>query len=391
MYDAIIVGAGPTGCFAARELAGMGYSVLVLEEHAQIGEPVHCTGIISVEACRRFDLDLDCVEAYLSSARFFSPNGQSFRVSSDKAQAVVVDRSRFDRGLAQEALTAGSSFLLGARVQELDVTDDAVIARATSFGENLVFQSSLVIVATGADNSLVHHLRLGNAPTRWVLGAQLFAQSSDLDEVEVHLGQATAPGGFAWAVPANGSGCRVGLVSYNRPAPLLKKFAHMLNRRGAICWSGEPIRSRPIPEGPRTPSFGDRIMVVGDAAGQVKSTTSGGIYYGLLGAEAAVAVADRSLRTGNCTAEKLSRYEEEWTARLGPEQRTGRILRDIHRNLSDRDIENLFWLVRRMGIPRLLSKLRFDWHTSGLISILFQDMFGMTTRGLGKIAMKHVG
>jgi len=82
MWDVVVVGAGPTGCYAARQLARLGYEVLVLEEHTEIGEPVHCTGIISLEACKRFDLDPTCVEQQLSSARFFSPGGDSFVVSA---------------------------------------------------------------------------------------------------------------------------------------------------------------------------------------------------------------------------------------------------------------------------------------------------------------------
>ena len=101
MQDVVVVGAGPTGCYAARELAARGYEVLVLEEHADVGEPVHCTGIVGLEIYRRFDLDPSCVEAVLSSARFFSPRGQTLTVTAEEPRALVVDRRQFDRLLAR--------------------------------------------------------------------------------------------------------------------------------------------------------------------------------------------------------------------------------------------------------------------------------------------------
>ncbi len=376
MYDVAVVGAGPTGCYAARQLARLGYEVLVLEEHAEIGEPVHCTGIIGLEACERFDLDPSCIEAYLSSARFISPGGRSFLVSSEEAQAVVVDRCRFDRVLGKQALSAGASFLLGTRVERVSVRDDCVLISAMCLGEPLAFRSSLVIAATGTDETVTEQLGLAerSGPSRF--GAQLFAEPIDLDRVEVHFGQHVAPGGFAWAVPANGHGCRVGLVSQARPQSLLNGFAEALEARGAIRRNGAPMRCRGVPSGPRTPSYGERLLVIGDAAGQVKATTSGGIYYGLLGAEAAVVAADRGLRLGDLGADRFSEYEAEWMGRIGAEQRIGRVLRKIHAALSDRDIDSLFWVARHVGVPRMLSRLRFDWHTAGLLTLLWRELFG---------------
>ncbi|MBN1458818.1 MAG: NAD(P)/FAD-dependent oxidoreductase, partial [Armatimonadetes bacterium] len=259
MYDVIVIGAGPTGCYAARELARRSYEVLVLEEHAEIGEPVHCTGILGLEAIERFDLDPASVESYLASARFVSPSGQSFRVAAEEARAVVVDRSRFDQILGEQALSAGASFLLGTRVERVVPQDDAVLVSANSLGESTSYRGSLVVVATGADDRITEQLGLAVPSGPHIFGAQLITQPEGLEEVEVHIGRRIAPGGFAWAVPANGHGCRVGLVSRRQPQPLLRRFVRSLERRGAIRSNGAEMRCRAVPSGPRLPSFGDRV------------------------------------------------------------------------------------------------------------------------------------
>jgi flavin-dependent dehydrogenase len=122
-------------------------------------------------------------------------------------------------------------------------------------------------------------------------------------------------------------------------------------------------------------------MVIGDAAGQVKATTSGGIYYGLLGADAAVRAADRALRTADLSATKLAGYEHQWLGQIGAEQRGGRVLRRLHATLSDRDMEALFWVARRTGIPRVLGRLQVDWRTAGLLTVLWRDLLGAATTG----------
>jgi len=54
----------------------------------------------------------------------------------------------------------------------------------------------------------------------------------------------------------------------------------------------------------------------------------------------------------------------------------GRVLRRMQGALSDRDMDSLFWLAKRTGLPRMLSGLHFDWHTAGILSLLWRELAG---------------
>jgi geranylgeranyl reductase family protein len=373
--DVIVVGAGPSGSYAARGLARLGYEVLVLEEHERVGVPAHCTGIISTDACRQLSLDSTLVEASLSGARLFSPRGQSFSVSAPEPRAVVLDRSRFDQWLCGQAAASGAKLRLSTRARDVSVSDGRAVVTADVGGEPTSFQCALAIVATGANSSLVCRGNPSRTGSTSLYAAQIEAKRTGLTDVEVYIGSHMAPGGFAWAVPVDGK-CRVGMISRQPPGASLDRLAGTLEERGAIARDGARVAHHRIPSGPLTPSFSDRILMVGDAAGQVKTTTGGGLYFGLIGAQAAVETAHRALRAGDLSAAALSRYEKIWQSRLGPEQRLGHLLRTMQAALSDEDLEFLFSLTRRTSIGGLLSRLHFDWHSVGLLRLLGDLVLG---------------
>src|SRR2546422_516583 len=99
MHDVIIVGGGPGGLYTALLLARGGFDVAVLEEHEVIGEPVHCTGVLATEAYEEFDIPRDAILNELTTARFYSPSGQSIDYLTDTVEALVVDRKLFDQHL----------------------------------------------------------------------------------------------------------------------------------------------------------------------------------------------------------------------------------------------------------------------------------------------------
>jgi flavin-dependent dehydrogenase len=137
-----------------------------------------------------------------------------------------------------------------------------------------------------------------------------------LGDVEVHFGSEVAPRGFAWAVPVRrpaGTFVRVGVMAAER-ADL---FFHRMLARVAEAWQvAVPVspvpRRRMLPLGAVGRSYGDRLLVVGDAAGLVKPTTGGGIYYSILSGELSAMVLDRALAADALSASSLREYESGW-------------------------------------------------------------------------------
>src|SRR5437868_14473037 len=112
--DALVVGGGPGGLFVAERLARAGVGTIVCEEHASVGDPVHCTGILAAESFDEFDLPRDAVLNTLTAARFVSPAGLTVRYCTPAPLAAVIDRRAFDRSLAHRAATAGVDILTSA-------------------------------------------------------------------------------------------------------------------------------------------------------------------------------------------------------------------------------------------------------------------------------------
>jgi digeranylgeranylglycerophospholipid reductase len=368
LYDIIVIGAGPCGSHIAWSLSQLGYRVVVVEKNARPGDNICCTGILSQECLKAFALDDNLVLRRVSSAKFLSPSGKCLRFYREAPVVAVVDRPRLNARLARKAEAAGVHYLFGAVATDILPGPDAVKVKIDSQRQETVLKAEAAIIATGFGSPLPGKLSLGQIK-QFVLGAQAEVDINGVDEIEIYFDQNLAPGGFAWLVPTkNGKGL-AGLVTRRQADFHLKNLLSDLSHQGKIA-SGEVRRSYGlIPLRPLAKTYANRVLVVGEAAGQVKPTSGGGIYYGLLCADIATEVLHQAFLAGNFSAATLSIYQKKWRARLNRELTIAYWARTLLARLGNKRMDYLFRVASKRRVPELMAtttNFSFDWH-SGLL------------------------
>jgi geranylgeranyl reductase family protein len=377
VHDVIVIGAGPAGSMTAGRLANRGHDVLLLEEHDAIGRPVHCTGLLGTDAFDEFDLPADLILGRAGSARFWGAAGESVPVGADRVRATIIDRGLLDEHLATRAAAAGAAIRTGARVDQLAV--DATAVRVRVRGDDTPLLARVVVLACGANYRFHRQLGLG-LPHVFLQSAQLELPFPYRPEVEVRFGREVAPSGFAWLVPVKRAGvphARIGLMSETRSLERFQSFLTLLSSRAGVPLPA-PVRPRLriLPLGPVARTYGQRVLAVGDAAGLVKPTTGGGIYYGLLSGTLAAGVIDEGLRRNRLDETFLGRYERDWRRRLGQEIRVGLAFRRLASGLNDESIDALIALAGTNGVvPLLQHTASFNWHRKAAVALLGHPAF----------------
>jgi geranylgeranyl reductase family protein len=369
MHDVIIVGSGPVGCYTASLLARRGFDTVVLEKNLSVGHDVVCTGIIGMEAFERLGLPRDSVVNQIQDINFYSPSGICFCFRPDSPIALMVDRRRFDQGIAAMALDSGASLRCGSLVTDIAARGNGAVVEVEDSGKRFDLRAKLVVLACGFNPTLTERLGLGS-PGVCLQGAEVELDMDGVGETEIYVGRDLAPGSFAWVAPMDGKRTKIGTATREKAVPFLRDFLNRpmiknrrLSRNPQIRWDLIPIR-------PIRKSFRERVLVVGEAAGQVKSTTCGGIYYGLISAASAVETVEEAFSENRFDESVLTRYEARWRDALGHELEIGYRVRQVFSVLEDRQIDKFFGILNSDGIGAIIqNEARYDWHKDLILSL----------------------
>ena len=381
MLDVVVVGGGPTGSHVARRLAEKGYKVLVLEKKAEIRGKDCCTGIISRECVDRFNIDSRVILRELNSATLFSPSGISLHLYRKELQAVVLNRAAFNKFMAERAQSDGAEFRFNNRVTDITIANDRAVVNVSSRDKNNQVTAKVVVIASGFNPGFNERVGLGKYKD-YVAGVQAEVETPGLKEVEIYFGD-KAPGFFSWLVPTSPGMGKAGLLSRAETGTHLKNWLRQLTEQGKIVSDDVKLDYGGIPLTPPPRTYGERVIAVGDVAGQVKPTTGGGIYYGLLGAEIAAEILHRALSDNDFSVKRLANYERAWRKKLGRELRIGYWARQLFERMSNRQIDRIFKIIKADGIDEALlqaKNISFDWHSRTIMSLLKYQIITKTLK-----------
>ena len=377
-YDIVVIGAGPVGIYISIQLVKRGLRVLVIEEDAQIGRPRFCTGLISKEAFDRFSLPREAIEGEFRSAWVFSPLGSRVCLKNKAIQVYVTDRAILDLGLYHQAKEIGVEFMLNCRCLALRINDNYAEAKIVFDQRQTTVKSQILILATGIKYNL--HRCIGLTPPANFLDCsqvQVCGQSGG--EIEIFVGNSIAPHSFAWIVPLREKRLRIGLSTRKDSPSFLKSFLKYLKLKGRINEESPDIIRRPVPLGMINKTYASRVLVIGDAAGQVKPTTGGGIYFGLLCADLAAKTISDAFKRRDFSKNFLRHYEINWKKKIEFDLTMGLYLRKLIANFSDEQIEKLVQFCSQETTQKLIEKYAdFNHHGRFIKELIKRPIFWKT-------------
>ncbi len=332
-YDVVIAGAGPVGAHLAQILSGKGLSVFVIEKKKQPGKYA-CSGLISARLKHLVPLNPSFIEHRVYGAAFHSKSA-SFSVEKKKAAAYVINRPLFDRHLISVAEGAGAKILLGEALESYSIEKNAVVV-------NQKYCAKLLVGADGA-GSTVRRLSGLKGKMHSVNGIiSIFSEPSIGRTVDVFYGKSVAPGFFAWRIP-RGASVEYGLASNSSSSKnhihYFKKFLKQHNRKIA------KFHSHPIVFGQQE-TAGERVILLGDAALQVKPFSGGGVIYGLMCAKIAAKAIERAFKKDDFSKAFFEKnYDAVWKKKFADPIENGKLVREMMNSLDDDELDAFFELA----------------------------------------------
>lgn len=326
-YDAVVIGAGPSGSTAARLMAQGGASVLLLEKH-QLPRDKPCGGGVTLRAASAQDIDLSpVIERTVYGARFSLRLGPHFDRRFREPLTYMTQRRRLDEFLAQRAAESGAELHDGEAVREIEAAERDGVTVRTDRG---AYRARVLIGAAGANGLAGRSLGLRPAFEEAVAleGNVEFARDIPEEWKEyVGLDVGGLAGGYGWVFP-KGDHLNVGVGAWKYAALTLRpKLAELCRRYGFRAEALTNVRGHHLPVRiPGSPVARGAVALVGDAAGLVDPLSGEGIHMAFMSGRLA---AEQGLRVLGGVASDMMGYQRAVDRRLQPELTVSRKLHEL--------------------------------------------------------------
>jgi digeranylgeranylglycerophospholipid reductase len=358
-YDVLIAGGSVAGLTTARECSSKGNSTIVIEEDHEIGTPEHCGGMVSLSGLQKLGLMLDSnnFQNVVPMARIRSKSA-SFELSAEKQNVIVVDRRGLDKQIAKQAEDAGAQIRTRCTFKSIAKKESKYTIK-TSDGE---IECKYFVDAKGLGS-------LKDASQNGILASaqfEVYAKWIEGKTVEILFDSDKYPGFFMWIIPMGDGRGKIGVAGKGiNTSVALHEFIRSKGEKYSIIrkifapiWIG----------GPKSQFVFDRTLIVGDAAGQTKPTTAGGIFSCGMGGVLAGQAISNAIEKNDDTL--LYEYEKSWKSMFQKEFQSMLLARKVLERLDNKAIDGIFSSLSKKAITDVSNFSDFDFHSSALALFL---------------------
>jgi len=318
--DIIIVGAGPIGCYCAQLLKKRGFNPLLIEEHSELGKPVHCAGLVGRKVIEEMQLPFpsECILNTVNGGRACL-DGQTMALKR-KNVAYVIDRAKFDKAMGRHLTIRFGTKCLG--IEE----DKHCYILETDQGD---LKADIIVGADGAA-SIIRDFVLPHTPESFLKGVQFRIEHRPVqpDIVEIFIDKPY----FYWIIPEGESIIRVGVLSQN-PYHDLVRFIQERGLQGKIIEKFAGL----VPLMHFDTFSRGKVFLVGDSASQIKPLSYGGVYMGMRSAE---------ILADCIVSGRYRHYSLLWKKRFGREITIALKAREIFQQLEQQELKRLFAFLK---------------------------------------------
>ncbi len=329
--DVLVVGAGPGGGAAALHAARAGLSVILIEDHAEIGTPVHCGECLSDIAVANLELDLpqSVISKRVDGIRVIFPDGTDKQLSEP---GYVLEKHLFEQWIADEAVAEGATLNLGHKLTGMTRIESG--GKFTGWlcegkGDAFPITTKILIDASGVAGVCSKLTKLNERP-KVIAGIQYEMHDVPTDGyLDFYIWPKYAKKGYLWMIPKCDGRANVGLVSEDKKG-LVKDLDAFIDithfsdleitnppwRDGSMSVRGFG-GTIPI-SGPHERTYSDGLMLVGDAAGFTSPLFEGGSHLALKSAVFAAQAAASAIKSGDISASHLAAYQAAWKKEFPP-------------------------------------------------------------------------
>ncbi len=343
--EVFVIGAGVIGLVAATEIAKRGIKVTVYDSKKSIEEGADkASGVLSKRGLDSTGLPYKGSELNVLKGAWLYAGREMLKIKSEEEMAYVIDRKKLAKLCYEEAKKAGAKVLLGRRIEKERLKE-------------LAESGNIIVGADGAVSNVASAFGFPKIK-EYVLTYKAEYSNAEVKDKEM-VSLVFSEGArrfFGWSVPYSKSTIEVGIGISNRAKrSSMQAFKELLEEK-PIKEEIENAKEEAghasiIPLSTREKTAKGNVLLVGDAAGQVKATTGGGIIFGSLCAKEAAAAIEKNIKEGK----SLEIYERAWRAKYGNELRLHKIAHEYYSSLSAKSFERLFRMARIFGMDDFLS------------------------------------